>query len=36
MTRQDDEAQSMTQGGIGQNAIDGETPAARHLTTNPR
>lgn len=31
MTRQDDEAQSMTQGGIGQNAIDGETPAARHL-----
>jgi energy-coupling factor transporter ATP-binding protein EcfA2 len=31
MTRQEDEAQSMTQGGIGQNAIDGETPAARHL-----
>jgi energy-coupling factor transporter ATP-binding protein EcfA2 len=31
MTRQGDEAQSMTQGGIGQRAIDGETPAARHL-----
>jgi energy-coupling factor transporter ATP-binding protein EcfA2 len=31
MTRQEDEAQSMTQGGIGQKAIDGETSAARHL-----
>ncbi len=31
MTRQEDEAQSTTQGGIGQNAIDGETPTARHL-----
>jgi energy-coupling factor transporter ATP-binding protein EcfA2 len=31
MTRQKDEAQSMTQGGTGQNTIDGETPAARHL-----
>ena len=31
MTRQGDEAQSMTPGGIGQNTIDGETPAARHL-----
>jgi len=31
MTHQEDEAQSITQGGIGQNAIDGETPAARHL-----
>jgi predicted kinase len=31
MTRQEDEAQSMTQGGIGQNAIDGEAPTTRHL-----
>jgi energy-coupling factor transporter ATP-binding protein EcfA2 len=31
MTRQEDEAQSMTQGGIGQKAIDGGTPTARHL-----
>jgi energy-coupling factor transporter ATP-binding protein EcfA2 len=31
MTRQEDEAQSMTQGGIRQNTIDGETPATRHL-----
>ena len=31
MARQEDQAQSMTQGGIGSNALDGETPAARHL-----
>ena len=31
MTRQEDEAQSTAQGEIGQHAIDGETPAVRHL-----
>jgi hypothetical protein len=34
MTRQKDDAQSMTQGGIGQNAIDGETPRAHNLDDN--
>jgi hypothetical protein len=34
MTRHEDEAPSMTQGGIGQNAVDGQTPAARHLEDN--
>jgi adenylate kinase family enzyme len=31
MTPQEDEAQSMTQGGIGQNAIDSKPPEAGHL-----
>jgi len=31
MTRQEDEAQSITQGEIGRKTIDGETPAVRHL-----
>jgi energy-coupling factor transporter ATP-binding protein EcfA2 len=31
MTRQEDEAQSMMQGGVGQDAIDGEASTARHL-----
>jgi len=31
MTYQEDEAQSVTQGGTGQNAVDGEAPAARYL-----
>lgn len=31
MTRQQDEAQAVAQGGIGRKTFDGETPAARHL-----
>jgi energy-coupling factor transporter ATP-binding protein EcfA2 len=34
MTRQTDDAQSTTQGGIGQNTIDGGTPGARYLDDN--
>jgi energy-coupling factor transporter ATP-binding protein EcfA2 len=34
MTRQEDKAQSMTLGGIGQKAIDGKTPTVRHLDDN--
>jgi hypothetical protein len=34
MTRQEDEGQSMMQGRIGQDTIDGETPAHATLTTS--
>jgi energy-coupling factor transporter ATP-binding protein EcfA2 len=35
MTRRGDEVQSRTRGGTGQNAIDGEKPAARRLADKP-
>src|SRR6266496_2452594 len=35
MTRQEDKAPSVAQGEIGRKAVDGETPAARHLDDKP-
>jgi len=35
MTRQEDEAQSITQGEIGRKTIDGEAPGTRHLDDKP-